>query len=98
MSASLALGVDLGGTKTEATLMDGAGGTVWRQRWPTPAGDYAGTVALVARAAAVAKQVAAGPITIGIGTPGTQTAAGLMKNCNSTCLIGRPLQLSLIHI
>ncbi len=28
---------------------------------------------------------------IGIGTPGTRAADGRMKNCNSTCLNGRPL-------
>ena len=31
-------------------------------------------------------------LSIGIGTPGTATAAGLMKNCNSSWLNGRPLQ------
>jgi fructokinase len=32
---------------------------------------------------------------IGAGTPGTPGAGGLMKNCNSTCLNGRPLQADL---
>ena len=32
---------------------------------------------------------------VGLGTPGTATAAGLIKNANSTCLNGRPLQRDL---
>ncbi len=88
----LALGLDLGGTKTEAALLDAAGRTVWGRRWATPAGDYAATVATLAAAVAAARSEAAAPITIGIGTPGAQAASGLMKNCNSTCLNGQPLQ------
>jgi hypothetical protein len=37
----------------------------------------------------------AGPFTVGIGTPGSATPDGLMKNCNSTCLNGQPLQRDL---
>jgi fructokinase len=92
----LALGIDLGGTKTEARLFDAAGRELWRRREPTPGGDYAGTVALLRTLTAQARNAASGaPITIGIGTPGTQTAAGRMKNCNSTCLNGQPLQADL---
>jgi hypothetical protein len=36
--------------------------------------------------------VAGGEVSVGLGTPGTAGEAGLMKNCNSTCLNGRPLQ------
>lgn len=91
-----ALGIDLGGTKISAALLDAGGREFWRQRWPTPAGDYAATVRAVAAAAAAARQAAEGrALTIGIGTPGSQTPAGPMKNCNSTCLNGRPLQADL---
>ncbi len=103
--SDLSLGIDLGGTKLEAVLYDAANAQrtlveLWRQRLPTPAGDYAGTVqalaGLVQQARAVAQQAAPGrALTVGVGTPGTQTAAGLMKNCNSTCLNGRPLQQDL---
>ena len=91
----LALGIDLGGTKVEAALLDDAGRTLWKQRLATPAGDYAATVRSVATLVATASAAAGGPITIGIGTPGTATPAGLMKNCNSTCLNGQPLQTDL---
>ena len=33
--------------------------------------------------------------TVGVGTPGTATADGLLKNANSTCLNGQPLQRDL---
>lgn len=83
------LGIDLGGTKTEAVVLDATGAELWRRRVPTPAGDYEGTLAtiesLVHGAAAFA------PFSIGIGTPGSLTAAGVMKNANSQCLNGRPL-------
>lgn len=90
-----ALGLDLGGTKTEAALLDDSGQAVWKQRLATPAGDYAATLRTVATLVAAARAVAGAPLTIGIGTPGTATAAGLMKNCNSTSLNGRPLQADL---
>ena len=89
----LALGIDLGGTKIAAALLEASGSTLWQQRWPTPQGDYRGTIAAIAAATAAARMAAQGaPFTIGIGTPGTQTAAGVMKNCNSTVLNGMSLQ------
>jgi len=101
-----ALGIDLGGTKVEAALLDDAGAVLWKQRLATPAGDYGATVRAIAALTDAARAVwtptdapramsgapIGGALSIGIGTPGTATAAGLMKNCNSTCLNGRPLQ------
>jgi fructokinase len=94
------LGIDLGGTKLEAALFDPEGREIWRRRTPTPAGDYAATVEAVADSAADALSAAradgwSGPLSIGIGTPGAADARGIMKNCNSTCLNGRPLQRDL---
>jgi fructokinase len=104
-AAGPALGIDLGGTKIEAAVLGGpgAGNTVlWRERVATPAGSYAGTlqavVGLVGRArAALATPGAQAPaaLSIGIGTPGSLGADGLMRNCNSTCLNGQPLQRDL---
>ena len=89
------LGVDLGGTKTEAALLDDGGAVRWRQRVATPAGDYAGTLKGIVELVRAARVAGGAGCSIGIGTPGTATAAGLMKNCNSTCLNGRPLQRDL---
>lgn len=86
-----ALGIDLGGTKIEARLLDAAGHDLWRHRVATPKGDYAATVAAIAQMVrAAGTQVSA--FTVGIGTPGVAAAGGVMKNCNSTWLNGRPLQ------
>ena len=88
-----ALGIDLGGTKIEAVLFATDGTQLLRRRTATPAGSYDATVAALADAVAAARQAGGGQaLTIGLGTPGTRTQAGLMKNCNSTCLNGRPLQ------
>lgn len=88
-----AIGVDLGGTKIEAIVLDHAGATLWRERVPTPAGDYDATLdtvaALVRRAEA---ELGLSGCSVGVGTPGTATAAGLIKNANSTCLNSQPLQ------
>ena len=95
MSPGAALGVDLGGTKIEARLFAADGRELWRQRVATPQGDYAATVAAVAALVRQARSLDAAPFTVGIGTPGSATPEGLMKNCNSTVLNGRPLQRDL---
>jgi len=94
-----AIGVDLGGTKIEAVVLDDQGRSLWRERVATPAGDYRailGTIqALVQRAEA---DLGLAGCTVGVGTPGTATAAGLIKNANSTCLNGQPLQRDLEQV
>jgi fructokinase len=91
----LALGIDLGGTKIEAAVLAEDGQFRWRQRMPTPAGDYAATLEAVASLVNRA-EAAAGPLaSVGLGHPGTLTPAGRIKNANSTCLNGQPLQADL---
>lgn len=86
------IGIDLGGTKTEGILLDRQGNQLARHRVPTPKGDYDGTVAtirdLVAR---LEQEIPAGSrATVGLGIPGAiSPATGLVKNANSTWLIGR---------
>jgi fructokinase len=90
------LGIDVGGTKLEAVVLDAQGHERWRQRVATPAGDYAGTVRAIAALADAARQGSgATRCTIGLATPGALTRAGVMKNCNSTCLNGQPFQRDL---
>lgn len=94
-----ALGIDLGGTKIEARLLDAQGRELWRERRATPQGDYGATVAALVAQVQAARQwlraqpdaSAAEPFTVGVGTPGSVDARGRMKNCNSTCLNGQPL-------
>jgi fructokinase len=81
------IGVDLGGTKIEAIALQGAR-AVARTRVPTPRGDYGATVAAVA---ALVRELGEG--TVGIGIPGALSrVTGLVKNANSTWLIGQPLK------
>jgi len=92
MNVTLRIGIDLGGTKVEAVAIDRDGRIRARRRIATPACDYDGTIAaLVYLVAAIEGEV--GPCaSVGVGMPGTIAAAtGLVKNANSTWLIGRPL-------
>jgi len=84
----LRIGIDLGGTKIEALALDGAGREVFRKRVPTPRGDYAATIAAVS---SLVKEIGEG--SVGVGIPGAASqATGLVKNANSTWLIGKPLK------
>lgn len=95
------IGIDLGGTKTEVIVLDDAGAERLRERVPTPRGDYAASVATIAALvrAAETKLGAGGtapPATVGVGIPGAESRiTGLIKNANSTWLIGRPLRADL---
>ncbi|HEY6510733.1 MAG TPA: ROK family protein [Burkholderiaceae bacterium] len=92
MGAGGAIGVDLGGTKIEAILLDAAGRERWRERIATPRGDYEASLQAIAALVARARQAAgSAPCSIGFGTPGHVTQRGVMKNCNSTQFNNRPL-------
>ena len=82
------IGVDLGGTKIEAIALGADGAEIFRKRVLTPRGDYDATVAAVA---ALVHDAGAGRV--GVGIPGALSrVTGLVKNANSTWLIGRPLK------
>ncbi len=93
------IGIDLGGTKIEGLALDGAGRERARRRVATPRGDYEATVRAVADlVAALERETGArsGGASVGVGIPGTLSpATGLVKNANSTWLIGRPLDKDL---
>jgi len=96
MVATLRIGIDLGGTKIEIAALDRDGRELLRRRVPTPQGDYDATLAAVAGLVADAERTLGATCTIGVGMPGALSAAsGLVKNANSTCLIGRPLKADL---
>ncbi len=89
-------GVDLGGSKIEAILLDGDGSELLRIRLPTPAGDYQATLETIADLHRELETRAGKQLPLGIGTPGSRSpATGLMRNANSTCLNGRDLQADL---
>jgi fructokinase len=89
------IGVDIGGTKIEAIALADDGTEVMRHRIAAPQGDYDRTVHAVVDLVAM---VAGGApdVPVGVGTPGAiSPATGLLKNSNSTWLIGKPLDRDL---
>jgi fructokinase len=89
------IGVDLGGTKIEALAIDGTN-EVLRRRVSTPRGDYAATITAVRDLVEAIERGIGATCTVGIGIPGAISAVtGLVKNANSTWLIGHPLDRDL---
>ena len=86
-------GVDLGGTKIELLALDGCGKEIFRRRVPTPQGDYAATLSVVKSFVVDAEKELKTKATVGVGMPGALSrVTGLVKNANSTCLIGHDLK------
>ena len=84
------IGIDLGGTKIEGIALDGSGREVGRERVPTPRGDYDGTIGAIADIVRRLEARHGGPASVGVGIPGViSPQSGLVKNANSTWLIGR---------
>jgi fructokinase len=93
MTPGYRIGVDLGGTKIEAAAVDAAGTVHVRRRQPTPVGDYGATTGTIAALVFALEQDLGARATVGIGIPGAiSPSSGLVKNANSTWLMGRPLQ------
>lgn len=92
MTARFRIGIDLGGTKIEAAAIDREGRITIRRRTATPSGDYDATVtAMAALVHGIEAELGRG-LSVGVGIPGTAIpGTGLIKNANSTWLIGRPL-------
>lgn len=89
------IGVDLGGTKIEAIALAADGSEAARRRIPTPRG-YAPTLDAITRLVTDLESEAGRTGTVGIGIPGVVSrTSGLVKNANSTWLIGHPLQADL---
>jgi len=86
------LGIDLGGSKIEAVLLDPAGAMVWRERVKTPAQDYRAILKAIQQLSQQAEAVAGQSLALGIGTPGAISArTGLMRNSNTVCINGQNL-------
>ncbi|MEZ5320131.1 MAG: ROK family protein [Vicinamibacterales bacterium] len=87
------LGIDLGGTKIAAVVLDDRGRVAWEARRPTPREDYDATLAAIAAVVAEGEGAVGGPCSVGLGTPGAVSpATGRMKNANSTWLNDRPFR------
>ena len=84
------IGIDIGGTKVEVAALDSGGGIRLRRRAPTPPRDYDGLIATVRALVEGVEAELGRRATIGVAIPGAfSPATGLVKNANSTCLIGR---------
>jgi fructokinase len=92
------VGIDLGGTKIEGIVLAADGRELLRRRVPTPAG-YEETLKSIADLITGIERDTDSRGTIGIGIPGIPDAkTGLVKNANSTGLIGHPLGADLEHL
>jgi fructokinase len=110
MSESIvSIGVDLGGTKIEAAVLERPASSPakdraafevrWRERLPTERergyeAIVETTAALIVRTAEAAHLDLA-RVTVGIGMPGA-ISKGVVKNSNTVCLNGRPFHLDLM--
>lgn len=103
-------GLDLGGTKMEAIIIDDAGNIIWRDRRPTPADDYDAILASITGlveeadkqaktgAKTGAKTEATQSVNVGIGMPGSLSPlTGLVRNSNTQSLNGQPIKQDLEH-
>jgi fructokinase len=89
-------GIDLGGTKTELAALSNDGTIVHRERVPSPKGDYRATVEAIAGLVERAEAKTGQRGSVGVGIPGTiSPISGLVKNANSTWLIGHPMDRDL---
>jgi len=89
-------GIDLGGTKTEIIAIDGNGREILRERVATPAQNYDAVISTIAALVRTAEEKLDVRGSVGVAIPGTLSArTGLVKNANSTALIGRPLDSNL---
>ncbi|MEO1192437.1 MAG: ROK family protein [Pseudomonadota bacterium] len=90
------IGLDLGGTKIEAVALDGSGSCRFQKRVASPRHDYRATVEALAGLVEEAEASLGVSARVGVGIPGAiSPASGLIKNANSTWLIGQALDRDL---
>ncbi|MGH8618148.1 MAG: ROK family protein [Burkholderiales bacterium] len=85
------LGIDIGGTKIELVVLDGAGDERYRTRIATPHGAYSDALAALTRLIAAAETAVGTAGSIGIGVPGTLGLEdGVLRNAFATPYNERP--------
>lgn len=86
------IGIDVGGTKIEIVALEDDGSERLRKRIPTPHAGYDATIRAIVGLVQQTESDLAERGSVGIGIPGTiSPKTGLVKNANSTQLIGHPL-------
>jgi fructokinase len=92
----ISIGIDLGGTKIEALALDGLGNELCRRRMVTPHDSYGAILTAIVELIRLVEAECGGQGSIGLGIPGIASpATGLVKNANTTLLIGHPLDKDL---
>jgi fructokinase len=90
------IGIDLGGTKIEGLALAADGRELARVRVATPRDDYDATLQAILQVVHALEAQTGQTATVGLGIPGAlDPDSGLVKNANSTWLIGRPLSSDL---
>ena len=90
------IGIDLGGTKIEITVLAPDGSEALRHRIPTPHGGYHATLDAIAALVRDVELQLGITATIGIGIPGViSPATGRVKNANSTTLNGHEFDVDI---
>ncbi len=93
------LGIDFGGTKIEGAVLDAEGAIIARKRVPTHRDDYAESIEQVANLVTELTQQTGPVSSVGVGIPGAiSKQTGLVKNANSTWLIGKDFRGDLENI
>jgi fructokinase len=96
MHSPLRIGLDLGGTKIEVVALDRTGRELQRKRVATPAHSYDAIVACIRDLVLETEQTLGARASVGVGTPGALSpVTGLLRNSNTVCLNGRPLDRDL---
>ncbi|MBL8311429.1 MAG: ROK family protein [Burkholderiales bacterium] len=87
------LGIDLGGTKIEALVLDATGAERWRERVATPRESADAICDAIAALVGRAERALGASCTVGIGTPGSLSPrTGLLRGSNTVVLNGQPVQ------
>ena len=83
------IGIDLGGTKIEAIALDKDGAVLMRRRIEAPRENYPDTLDAIRNLVKAIEAELGQTGSVGVGMPGVVSmATGLVKNANSTWLIG----------
>lgn len=90
------IGIDLGGTKIEGIALDETGEELYRKRIESPQENYQDTLSAIVKLVTDIENETNFIGSVGVGIPGTiSPQTDLVKNSNSTWLIGKPLHTDL---
>jgi fructokinase len=85
------IGIDFGGTKIEAVMLDSGGRLMTRKRVPNPGSYEASLNALVDLVQQIEIETNVKAAVVGVGMPGSLSpATGMVRNSNSVWLNGKP--------